>query len=882
MSVPKTASEVRKSFIDFFESKGHQFIRSAPVVPQDDPTLMFINAGMNQFKNIFLGENPKGLTRAANSQKCIRVSGKHNDLDEVGRDTYHHTLFEMLGNWSFGDYYKKEAIEWAWELLTQVWKLPKERLFVTVYKDDDEAAELWKSISGLPEDRIMRFGEKDNFWEMGETGPCGPCSEIHFDKGDLPTQANTFSDPVGGVNGENDRYIEIWNLVFIQYERLANGSLKPLASTHVDTGMGFERICAILQGVRSNYDTDVFTSIIHQIAQLSGVPYAQTEAGMPHRVIADHLRAVSFAVADGAMPSNDGRGYVLRRILRRASRYARMLGQTDAFIYKLVPELVQVMGSAFPELVERSEFVTQVIRAEEERFIKTLGTGLDLFEKIVSELQGRSMIPGEQVFVLYDTYGFPPDLTRILAEEKGLTIDEPGFENYMQEQRERARASQKSVLSSAAGEGWTVLQSTDTTLFTGYESYTESVQIMRYHLQEDVISIVLDKTPFYAESGGQVGEKGTLVTEQLEIAIFDTIKVNDSIIHKGKVQKGQITPQTMQSVFVAAVNQEERLAVRRHHSATHLLQAALQTVLGSHVQQQGSRVSATSLRFDFSHFQGLSAQELNTVEQLVNAQILENHVVSAHLMDLEQAKAGGAMALFGEKYDDTVRVISMSSFSKELCGGLHVNATGQIGSFRILSEAGVAAGVRRIEAVAGVQAMQVGMSERTTLQELRAQLKCKPDTILPRVQTLLEDNKKLEKQLKALEKEVAKSKLQAIFSKKLELSTTPDLSLWVQLVGDTTPAALSGLSEALAESMPQEGVAVLASQDEQSGTVIVVCSPQAVKIGLKAGAIVAKLAELAGGKGGGRPDKAQAGTKEPQKIPSAIAQAKQVIQSFLA
>ena len=494
----KTSAQIRESFIRFFESKGHTFVRSAPVVPQDDPTLMFTNAGMNQFKAIFLGDNPKGLKRVANSQKCIRVSGKHNDLDEVGRDTYHHTFFEMLGNWSFGDYYKEEAITWAWELLTKVWCLDQKRLFVTVYKDDDEAAKIWSRVSGLPESRIMRFDEKSNFWEMGDTGPCGPCSEIHYDRGDISTQEATYADPILGVNGANDRYIEIWNNVFMQYERISTGELVPLKAKNVDTGMGFERVCAILQGVRSNYDTDVFSPIIQKIAEWSGVPYDQGPDGVPHRVIADHLRSVSFAIADGALPSNDGRGYVLRRILRRASRFARLLGQTEPFLCRLVPVLTETMGQAFPEIKERGEFVAEVIRAEEDRFIRTLDAGLDRFDKMVNELGNTKTISGDKVFILYDTYGFPPDLTRILAEEKGLAIDEPGFEKAMEEQKKRARAAQKETVNTMASEGW-VTFSDVSTRFVGYDLASCETKIARYREDKGILSIVLETTPFYAE-----------------------------------------------------------------------------------------------------------------------------------------------------------------------------------------------------------------------------------------------------------------------------------------------------------------------------------------------------------------------------------------------
>jgi alanyl-tRNA synthetase len=877
--MPKSAAEIRSSFIDFFLSKQHNFVRSSPVAPQDDPTLLFINAGMNQFKGIFLGDNPKGYRRVANSQKCIRVSGKHNDLDEVGKDTYHHTLFEMLGNWSFGDYYKQEAIEWAWELLTKVWKLPQERLFVTVYKDDDEAADIWEKVSGLPKDRIMRFAEKDNFWEMGETGPCGPCSEIHFDKGDLKSQDATFADEILGVNGENDRYIEIWNLVFIQYERLQSGELRPLEQKHVDTGMGFERVCSILQGVESNYDTDVFRPIIDKIAEFSGVAYSGDESGTPHRVIADHLRAVSFAIADGVMPSNEGRGYVLRRILRRASRYARLLGQEEPFISRLVPVLVDVMGAAFPELQERKDFVLKVIESEEERFIKTLGTGLERFARIVEELDGTTVIPGDKVFVLYDTYGFPPDLTRILAEEKSLTIDEAGFEASMEEQKERARNAQKDDGVSASGEGWIVLDEDGLSEFVGYDSEECAFRIVRYREDDGVVSFVSDKTPFYAESGGQVGEKGRVWNDGVELAVFDTVKLNDAWIHKAKVVQGDASPQNMEKEFKAAVDSDQRLATRRNHSATHLLQKALQEILGDHVAQQGSRVSADSLRFDFSHFQAVSDEEIIAVENLVNEKIRANYAVDTKLEDLEAAKAAGAMALFGEKYEDEVRVVNMGGFSVELCGGLHVKYTGDIGAFRILSEASTASGVRRIEAVSGALAIAEMQKDRAQLQSVRNTLKCKADKLITRLESVMEGQKQLEKEKKALEAELAAQKIGALFSDAQEVQSIP---VWVKEVEGVDAKGFKAMLEGLPDGLPQEGIAVLTLDSGESGSLAVAVSPLLVKKGVKAGDLVRKLAEVAGGKGGGRPDKAQAGTRTPEKLGDARAAALDLIKEVLS
>lgn len=872
MSEFMTSAQVRESFIKFFESKEHLFVRSSPVVPHDDPTLMFTNAGMNQFKAIFLGDNPKGWKRACNSQKCIRVSGKHNDLDVVGRDNYHHTFFEMLGNWSFGDYYKKEAIAWAWELLTEVWKLPKERLFATVYEDDDEAWQIWKDVSGLPDDRIMRFDAKSNFWEMGDTGPCGPCSEIHYDRGDLATQAETFKDPILGVNGENDRYIEIWNNVFMQYERVSDGSLIPLKAKNVDTGMGFERICSILQGKTSNYDTDVFSPIIAKVAELSKVPYSDGVDGTPHRVIADHLRAVSFAIADGALPSNEGRGYVLRRILRRASRFARLLGQKEAFICKLVQVLADTMGEAFPEIRERKDFVTEVIKSEEERFIKTLDAGLERFENIVQELNGAKVISGDKVFQLYDTYGFPPDLTGILAEEKGLSIDEAGFEKCMEEQKARARANMKQGINTMGTEGWTQYSEVSTE-FVGYELATCETKIARFREDKGVLSIVLEKSPFYAEMGGQVGDKGTLVASGLEISVFDTVKVNDTAVCRGKVLKGEATEESMAQVFVATVDDERRKDIRKNHSATHLLQAALREVLGSHVQQQGSFVSSEVLRFDFSHFNAMTEEEIQKVEDIVNENVMACLNVSTQVMNVDEAKASGAMALFGEKYGEDVRVVKMGSdceeFSKELCGGLHVSCTGEIGLVKIVSESSVSAGVRRIEAVSGRNAMLLLRTGTKILSALREQLRCKDADLLARIAQNFEKTLSLEKALQSVKLELATLAAADILRGALDVLGVQLFVREFTMPEDKFKDLLDGVQNKLSP----DSIAVIANKGESNGSIAVMVGKEVQAKGIKAGDMVKDLAAACGGKGGGRPDRAQAGTREPEKISVAISNA---------
>ncbi len=875
-----TSAQVRESFIKFFESKEHLFVRSSPVVPHDDPTLMFTNAGMNQFKAIFLGDNPKGWKRACNSQKCLRVSGKHNDLDVVGRDNYHHTFFEMLGNWSFGDYYKKEAIAWAWELLTEVWKLPKERLFATVYQDDDEAWQIWKDVSGLPDDRIMRFDAHSNFWEMGDTGPCGPCSEIHYDRGDLATQAETFKDPILGVNGENDRYIEIWNNVFMQYERISDGSLIPLKAKNVDTGMGFERICAILQGKRSNYDTDVFTPIISKVAELSGVPYTDDENGTPHRVIADHIRAVSFAIADGALPSNEGRGYVLRRILRRASRFARLLGQKEAFIYKLVQVLADTMGEAFPEIRQRQAFVTEVIKSEEDRFIKTLDAGLERFEAIVAEMGSAKVVPGDKVFVLYDTYGFPPDLTGILAEEKGLTIDEAGFEKCMEEQKERARANMKQGINTMGTEGWTQYSEASTN-FVGYELSACETKVVRYREDKGVLSIVLETSPFYAEMGGQVGDKGMLVSKDLEIAVFDTVKVNDTALCRGKVVKGEANEQTMGGVFMATVDDERRMDIRRNHSATHLVQAALREVLGTHVQQQGSLVTPDSLRFDFTHFNGMTAEEIQKVEDIVNAKIMECLPVHTDVMGVDEAKASGAMALFGEKYGDTVRVVKMGAageeFSKELCGGLHVVNSGNIGMVKIVSESSVSAGVRRIEAVTGRGAMTMLRAGAQIVNALRDRLRCKDAEVLDRIQQSFEKTQSLEKALQSVKLELATMIAGDVLNGGLDVM---GVMLYVREF-DMPEDKYKELLDGIQNKLDKGAVAVIANKVNGAGSIAVIVGKDVQAKGIKAGDMVRDLAAACNGKGGGRPDRAQAGTREPEKIAAAIKDANNWIRAKL-
>jgi alanyl-tRNA synthetase len=882
-----TGKQIRQGFIDFFASKGHVFVPSAPVVPHDDPTLLFTNAGMNQFKSALLGDNREGYKRVANSQKCIRVSGKHNDLDEVGRDTYHHTFFEMLGNWSFGDYYKKDAIKWSWELLTEVWKLPKERLYVTVYKDDDEAETLWKTETDIAHERIMRFGAKSNFWEMGEVGPCGPCSEIHFDMGDPATQAATYADEAEGVNGTNARYIELWNNVFMQSERLQSGELKPLKNQNVDTGMGFERIVSVIQGSGSNYETDVFQPIITRIAELSGVPYSKGPEGTPHRVMADHVRALSFAIADGATPGNEGRGYVLRRILRRASRFARNMGQKEPFLCRLVQVLADTMGEAYPELVQRRPYIEQVIRAEEERFMRTLDQGLDRFARIAAETKAKNskVIGGAEVFLLYDTYGFPTDLTRVIAEEQGLSIDEAGYTKFMEEQRERARGAAKFDGSISSDEGWTLLSPNLDTEFIGYSTLVSDVNVRRFREVGDQVLVVLDKTPFYAEAGGQVGDTGTLTgkpgpagTPSVQLRVLDTVKMFDMVLHKCDLLGGVLSAETMQGLK-AEVDAENRFKTVRNHSATHLLHSALREVLGDHVQQQGSRVAPESLRFDFTHFQGLTPEEIRKVEYKVNRAIEENHSISHAVHGIEEAKKMGAMALFGEKYGDKVRVITMGDVSMELCGGTHANATGEIGLLKITSESSIAAGVRRLEAVTGLGALEMVQRNFTTLSDIAKVFKAKPGQETDKVIEAMGRIKALEKEVLELRQAQAKAQAAALIAEHGR-NVNGATVIVLKLDDKAYPKDSVGVLTDGIASLLRNGVAVLthASGDALSIYAIVGKEAQAK---VKAGDLIKAIGPVADAKGGGKPDRAQAGSKSPDKEPLVLAEAEKYLKQAL-
>jgi alanyl-tRNA synthetase len=861
-----SAADVRSLFLKFFESKNHTLVASSPVVPHDDPTLMFTNAGMNQFKGVFLGDNPKGLKCATSSQKCIRAGGKHNDLENVGKTARHLTFFEMLGNFSFGDYFKEQSIKYAWEFLTSSeWlAIPKEKLLVTVYASDDEAYDIWNKDLGLAEDKIIRIGDNkgsayasDNFWQMGDTGPCGPCSEIFYDHG-----AHIWGGPPGSENEDGDRFIEIWNNVFMQFNRDESGAMNPLPQKCVDTGMGLERITALLNGYNSNYKTDIFETLTAKVASESGVAYSDEEAGVPHRVISDHLRTIAFSIADGVMPSNEGRGYVVRRILRRASRYARKLGQKQAFLVKLLPTLIDLMGEAYPELVARQSFIANVIATEEERFLKTLDVGLGLFDKlaIAVKADSKTILPGEQVFQLYDTYGFPADLTRMLAEENGLETDEKGFEKAMAAQKERARSARQSGIS-VNTDDWQVISEVAGTEFFGYESSFRIMKISRYLDQgEGSVLFVSPETVFYAEGGGQDGEQGELVNEWLTLKVIDTLKVNDVWVHKAKVVSGEANTESMANDFRASVSEGLRSESKKHHSATHLLQEALVQVLGDHVQQQGSKVGPSGLRFDFTQPTALTVKQLAEVETLVNHQIALNLPIETKLQNVDEAKASGATALFGEKYEEDVRVVSMGEFSKELCGGLHVSQTSEIGLIKIVTETSTAAGVRRIEALVVQRALELFNSQYSTMQTLQGMLKAKPKAVLSKVEALADQVKQQSKEIEKLQGELAALNVKSLLQ---DVKMIEGVDVSILSFDNLAKKEFEKTLEAVADR--HQGVAILANFAESSASMAITVN-KSLHSKVKAGNLVKSLAEKTGARGGGRPDRAQAGCKEPAKL----------------
>ncbi|EBD3759124.1 alanine--tRNA ligase [Salmonella enterica] len=863
----KSTAEIRQAFLDFFHSKGHQVVASSSLVPNNDPTLLFTNAGMNQFKDVFLGLDKRNYSRATTSQRCVRAGGKHNDLENVGYTARHHTFFEMLGNFSFGDYFKHDAIQFAWELLTgENWfALPKERLWVTVYETDDEAYEIWEKEVGIPRERIIRIGDNkgapyasDNFWQMGDTGPCGPCTEIFYDHGD-----HIWGGPPGSPEEDGDRYIEIWNIVFMQFNRQADGTMEPLPKPSVDTGMGLERIAAVLQHVNSNYDIDLFRTLIEAVAKVTGA----TDLGNKSlRVIADHIRSCAFLVADGVLPSNENRGYVLRRIIRRAVRHGNMLGAKETFFYKLVGPLIEVMGSAGEELKRQQAQVEQVLKTEEEQFARTLERGLALLDEELAKLQGDTL-DGETAFRLYDTYGFPVDLTADVCRERNIKVDEAGFEAAMEEQRRRAREA------SGFGADYNAMIRVDSASeFKGYDHLELNGKVTALFVDGKAVEainagqeavVVLDQTPFYAESGGQVGDKGELKGAGFTFAVDDTQKYGQAIGHLGKLSAGALK---VGDAVQADVDEARRARIRLNHSATHLMHAALRQVLGTHVAQKGSLVSDKVLRFDFSHNEAMKPSEIRQVEDLVNAQIRRNLPIETNIMDLDAAKAKGTMALFGEKYDERVRVLSMGDFSTELCGGTHASRTGDIGLFRIISESGTAAGIRRIEAVTGEGAMATVHAQSDRLNDIAHLLKGDSQNLGDKVRAVLERTRQLEKELQQLKDQAAAQESANLSSKAVDLN---GVKLLVSELAGIEPKMLRTMVDDLKNQLGST-VIVLATVVEGKVSLIAGVSKD-VTDRVKAGELIGMVAKQVGGKGGGRPDMAQAGGTDAAALPAALA-----------
>ena len=865
----KTAVQIREEFQAFFESKGHTRVQSAPLLPQDDPTLLFTNAGMNQFKDVFLGTGRRPYSRAVDTQKCLRVSGTHNDLEEVGFSPNHHTFFEMLGNWSFGDYFKEEAIAWAWELLTEVWKLPKDRMWATVFggdeadglEADEEAENLWTRVTDLPANRVLRLGKKDNFWEMGSTGPCGPCSEIHFYLGDDPSK----QDAVPDLDAED--YVEIWNLVFIQYNRDADGVLQPLPDQHVDTGMGFERICSILQGVQTTYDTDVFLPILGAISEITRKPYNKDHQ-VPMRVIADHVRTLAFAIADGVLPSNEGRGYVLRRILRRAARFGRTLGMHEPFIFRLIETVASEMRVAFPEVVEKSDYITRVIRSEEEGFGKTLDRGLEIFDA----MQAKGHISGADAFQLYDTYGFPIDLTRLMAAEKGIEVDEAGFEAQMAAQQTRSREANKNVFVSQTHRELPEEHSE----FVGYETLASDSRIVACQsAQDEMLDVYLDITPFYAESGGQVGDTGELVGDGVRFEVATAFREGEAVVHRGHLCDGQVEELVGMGVN-ARVDAETRLNTARNHTATHLMHRALRQVLGDHVHQAGSLVAPDRLRFDFTHFEGVTPAQLDDIVGIVNDAVRRDWAVDISFDTLDRAVEMGAMMLFSEKYGDEVRMVRVGDFSLELCGGTHVQSTGQIGLFQLTQETGTAAGVRRIEAVTGPGAEALVREQKKILADLSSQLSASTSELSDKVAHLIAHNRELERELQSLRREQAGSEMDMLVSSALNVNG-------VRVVAaEVSPPDMDGfrtMGDGLRDALGTEGVGVIGANLNGKASLLAVVTDDLIGRGVQAGNVVKAIAQIVGGGGGGRPHLAQAGGKFPEKIGEALARVPDIIRA---
>ncbi|MBH0040119.1 MULTISPECIES: alanine--tRNA ligase [unclassified Pseudoalteromonas] len=851
-----TTAQIRQQFLDFFASKQHQVVPSSSLIPGNDATLLFNNAGMVQFKDVFLGAESRPYTRATSSQRCVRAGGKHNDLENVGYTARHHTFFEMLGNFSFGDYFKQEAIKFAWEFLTEEVKLPKEKLLVTIYHDDEEAFEYWSKDIGLSEDRIIRIATSDNFWSMGDTGPCGPCSEIFYDHGE-----HIWGGPPGSPEEDGDRFIEIWNLVFMQYNRQSDGTMLPLPKQSVDTGMGLERISAILQGVHSNYEIDLFQGLI---AAAASVTNAQDMDDKSLRVVADHIRSCAFLISDGVMPSNEGRGYVLRRIIRRAVRHGNKLGAQGSFFYKLVAALIEQMGQAYPELAKQQEIIEKVLRIEEEQFGKTLERGLAILEESLSDLKG-DIIPGDLVFKLYDTYGFPADLTADVARERQMTIDHQGFEECMAVQRKTAQQAGK-----FGADYNDQLKSDKHTDFKGYDSTHYSATVIEIFAGGEAVQlledgqqgiVVLDRTPFYAESGGQTGDTGTITVAGGEFNVTNTTKLGNAFAHHGTVQ-GRIG---VNDKVDATIDDTRRDSIKKNHTATHILHEALRQLLGDHVGQKGSLVQPDRLRFDFSHFEAVTKDELREIERVVNDEIRRNFALNTELMAIDDAKAKGAMALFGEKYDDEVRVVTIGDYSIELCGGTHVERAGDIGLFKIVSESGIAAGVRRIEAVTGADAVAYVSEQEQQLSDVAALVKGDSASVLEKVTALLEKSKGLEKQIAQLSDKLASAAGASLLDSIVEIN---GVKLLVANVEGTESKALRGMVDDLKNKIGSGVIALGVASGDKVSLIAGVTKDLTGKV--KAGELVNHMAGQVGGKGGGRPDMAQAGGSEPQNLAAAL------------
>ncbi len=877
------AAEIRRSFLDFFAQHDHHIVPSSPLIPKDDPTLLFTNAGMVQFKKLFLGQEKRPYQRAATSQKCLRIGGKHNDLENVGRTARHHTFFEMLGNFSFGDYFKEQAIALAWEYMTKALGLPAERMYATVYKDDDEAIALWRKVAGLPLERIYRLGEKDNFWSMGDTGPCGPCSEVHFDQGE---HMACGPDCEIGVC-ECDRYLEIWNLVFMQYNRDESGTMTPLPKPSIDTGMGLERIAAVCQGVYSNFDTDLFTGLIQSMAYKAGVEYkVDPDTDVALRVIADHCRAVPFMIADGILPANEGRGYVLRRLIRRAFRFGRFLGLADPFLHEICGQTVREMGEAYPELGKTEDFMDKVVFQEEENFSRTLDKGLSMLEDELQKLTnaGQALVPGEAVFKLYDTFGFPVDIVKDVAEKQGFEVDEPGFEQLMQKQRQRSKASWSGSGEIDLAAGFSdYLEAGWKTEFVGYDALQASSRIVGLMGLDGQAIVAVNageqayvmtaRTPFYGESGGQLGDTGHILTETGMGHVANTLRpARDFIVHLVQVEKGSLSKDQEVNLHV---EEGPRIATARNHTCTHLLHAALREVLGRHVKQSGSLVGPTRLRFDFTHINALTRDELSRIEDRVNAAILADIRLSKEVKPFEQARQEEALGLFTEKYADEVRVVSVPGVSKELCGGTHLDATGQAGSFTILSEAGIAGGVRRIEAATGWNALKIYRQHRQHLEQAAGRLRVVPENLTDKIDELQEQIKGLQKEKDALQASQLSGSAQDVMDQKETINGVPTLALRLDLPPGAGMKSLRSMMDDLRTRM-QSGVIFLATPNGDKANLLLSVSAD-LHDRFTAPDLIQDVAKEAGGKGGGRPDLAQAGGNDPSGIGRAVHKLKEIL-----